>query len=294
MNFPELLLLFLAYSIGLVTIILQIICYRKKMEHLETIVFAGSFLLLIVLLTAQGLSGLYSQELASQFKPLLSWALLMLGMTTALNIHRERDFPSRRLANTILYGLYGVAATIVLTLQLLELREAAELVAMGVMILSIAWSMGLVLMTSPSMMIRHRNHIERYTSWGFFALLLTITCIGLIQHFFPDAGISIPDGPYLLTLIFLFLCGNKIWDDLHRLSLLSRPQSLHPHVISNLGISPRETEVMQLLITGKSYQQIGDELFISLPTVKTHVSNIYRKIGVRNKVELINQLKSLS
>lgn len=294
MNFPELILLFLAYSIGLVTIILQVICYRKKMEHLETLVFAGAFLLLIVLLTAQGLSGFYSQELAAQFDPLLSWALLLLGMTTALNIHRERDVSFRQLANNLLVGLYVIAAVLVLTLQLMALSKTAEQVAMAVMLLSIAWSMGLVLMTRPSMMIRHRNHIERYTSWGFFVLMLTISCMGLIQYFFPDAGISIPDGPYLLTLIFIFLCGTKIWDDLHRLSLLSNPQSLHPHVITKLGISPREQEVMALLITGKSYQQIADELFISLPTVKTHVSNIYRKVGVRNKIELINQLKSLS
>lgn len=294
MSLPELILLFLAYSIGLVTIIIQVICYRKKMEHLETIVFAGSFLLLIVLLTAQGLSSFFSEEIARQLDPLLSWALLLLGLTTALNIHREREFTFRQGGNKTLYGIFGVTGGIVLALQIMGKSDLAESIAMGAMLLAIAWSMGLVLMTSPSMMVRHRNQIERYTSWGFFALVIILTSIGLTERFLPGSGISIPDGPYILALIFIFLSVNKIWDDLRRLSLLTSSQELNPHVISNLGISPREQEVMSLLITGKSYQQIADELFISLPTVKTHVSNIYRKVGVRNKIELINQLKALS
>lgn len=98
----------------------------------------------------------------------------------------------------------------------------------------------------------------------------------------------------MLSMVFIFLCANKIWDDLRRLSLLSGSQELNPYTITALGISQREQQVMALLITGKSYQQIADELFIALPTVKTHVSNIYRKTGVRNKIELINQLQSLS
>lgn len=294
MSLSELILLFLAYSIGLVTMIIQVICYRKKMENLETIVFAGSFLLLIVLLTVQGLSSFFSKEMAQQLDPILSWALLLLGLTTALNIHREREISFRRLANTYLYGIFGIAGGIVLVLQLIGKMDLAESIAMSAMILAIAWGMGLVLLTVPSMMIRHRNRIERYTSWGFFAMVLIINCMGLAEHYFPEAGILVPDSPYLLALIFIFLCVNKVWDDLRRLSLLSGSQQLNPHAVSRLRISPREQEVMALLITGKSYQQIADELFISLPTVKTHVSNIYRKTEVRNKVELINQLQSLS
>lgn len=294
MSLPELILLFLAYSIGLVTIIIQVICYRKKMENLETIVFASSFLLLIVLLTAQGLSSFFSEEIARQLDPLLSWALLFLGLTTALNIHRERDISFRSVANKILYGIFGLITSVVLVLQITGGQDLAESLAMGTMVLAIAWSMGLVLLTRPSMMIRHRNQIERYTSWGFFVLVIILVCLGLAERFFPELGFSIPEGPHMLSMVFIFLCANKIWDDLRRLSLLSGSQELNPYTITALGISQREQQVMALLITGKSYQQIADELFIALPTVKTHVSNIYRKTEVRNKIELINQLQSLS
>ncbi|HPA10991.1 MAG TPA: helix-turn-helix transcriptional regulator [Treponemataceae bacterium] len=52
------------------------------------------------------------------------------------------------------------------------------------------------------------------------------------------------------------------------------------------GITPRERDVMILLVQGRSYRDIMEELFISLPTVKTHISNLYRKTGTVNRLEL--------
>jgi DNA-binding CsgD family transcriptional regulator/pimeloyl-ACP methyl ester carboxylesterase len=51
------------------------------------------------------------------------------------------------------------------------------------------------------------------------------------------------------------------------------------------GLSSREVEVLRLLAAGKSNQQIADELFISLNTVRRHVSNIFDKTGVVNRAQ---------
>lgn len=59
------------------------------------------------------------------------------------------------------------------------------------------------------------------------------------------------------------------------------------------NISPREREVISLVITGKSNREITEELFISPDTVKKHVYNAYRKIGVRNRVQLVNAVLEL-
>jgi DNA-binding CsgD family transcriptional regulator len=56
------------------------------------------------------------------------------------------------------------------------------------------------------------------------------------------------------------------------------------------GISPREREVISLMILGKSNREIAAALFISPETVKKHVYNSYRKIGVKNRVQLVNAL----
>jgi DNA-binding CsgD family transcriptional regulator len=54
------------------------------------------------------------------------------------------------------------------------------------------------------------------------------------------------------------------------------------------NISPREQEVINLICRGKTNGEIADELFISLQTVKDHVYRIYRKTGVKNRVQLAN------
>ncbi|HCM27610.1 MAG: hypothetical protein A2Z99_14455 [Treponema sp. GWB1_62_6] len=59
---------------------------------------------------------------------------------------------------------------------------------------------------------------------------------------------------------------------------------------ANYDISRRENEVLLLLIDGKSYKEICDQLFLSLNTVKKHVSNIYQKIKVNSKRELLNAI----
>jgi len=61
--------------------------------------------------------------------------------------------------------------------------------------------------------------------------------------------------------------------------------------LDRYGITPREREIIGLIRSGKTNQEIADELFISLATVKDHNYNIFRKTGVRNRVELINLLR---
>jgi DNA-binding CsgD family transcriptional regulator len=59
-------------------------------------------------------------------------------------------------------------------------------------------------------------------------------------------------------------------------------------------ISPREQEVVRLIVQGCSNQQIGDILFISINTVKAHVKKIYAKCGVNSRYELMAMLNSRS
>lgn len=62
----------------------------------------------------------------------------------------------------------------------------------------------------------------------------------------------------------------------------SRIDSLrHTH-----GISAREMEILKLVLDGKTNRQIEDMLFISVHTVKNHISHLYRKLGVRNHRQL--------
>lgn len=57
-------------------------------------------------------------------------------------------------------------------------------------------------------------------------------------------------------------------------------------------LTDREKEVARLIFDGLSYKEIGQKLFIAEKTVKTHIQNIYEKVKVNSKVELINKLAS--
>jgi LuxR family maltose regulon positive regulatory protein len=58
-------------------------------------------------------------------------------------------------------------------------------------------------------------------------------------------------------------------------------------------LSKREQEVLQLLADGVSNQEIAQELVIAIDTVKRHVSHIYSKLGVHNRVQAVQQARAL-
>ncbi len=63
------------------------------------------------------------------------------------------------------------------------------------------------------------------------------------------------------------------------------------YLCDQFNISERENDVITLICEGRTNQEIADRLFISLQTVKDHVSRIFRKVGVRNRVQLISLVK---
>ena len=58
---------------------------------------------------------------------------------------------------------------------------------------------------------------------------------------------------------------------------------------SDYNLSERETELLQWLVAGNTYQQIADAMFISHGTVRKHVENIYNKLHIHSKVEAVNK-----
>ncbi len=51
------------------------------------------------------------------------------------------------------------------------------------------------------------------------------------------------------------------------------------------GLTEREVKVLQLLAQGRTNREIASELLLSARTVQRHISNLYSKIDVRNRVE---------
>jgi DNA-binding NarL/FixJ family response regulator len=60
-----------------------------------------------------------------------------------------------------------------------------------------------------------------------------------------------------------------------------------PKPLLPIPLSPREMEVLKLLARGLSNQQIANDLFISLSTVKNHVHHIIEKLGASDRVQAV-------
>ncbi len=65
------------------------------------------------------------------------------------------------------------------------------------------------------------------------------------------------------------------------------------HVLTEMGISKREYEVLELMAKGLSNQEIADKLFVSLNTVKTHTANLFVKLIAKRRTQAIQRAKEL-
>ena len=58
-------------------------------------------------------------------------------------------------------------------------------------------------------------------------------------------------------------------------------------------LSSRELEILELVAKGLTNQQIAEQLFLSLATVKWHTHNIYGKLGVHNRTQAVAKARAL-
>lgn len=55
----------------------------------------------------------------------------------------------------------------------------------------------------------------------------------------------------------------------------------------DFGLSPREIELLEQLKNGLTYEQLAQNMYISVGTVRKHIENVYRKLQVNNKVNAV-------
>jgi DNA-binding CsgD family transcriptional regulator len=69
---------------------------------------------------------------------------------------------------------------------------------------------------------------------------------------------------------------------------------LDTSLVSQLELSKRELEILNLLAQGHSNQEIAAKLFVSLSTVKTHNQNLFEKLDVKRRIQAVEKAKRLS
>jgi two-component system, NarL family, response regulator LiaR len=105
-------------------------------------------------------------------------------------------------------------------------------------------------------------------------------------------------------IVALICCAVGIWAGLrwtHKHEHSKSNESITPEVsytineaaLTQLGITPREIEVLRHMAAGLSNQEIADKMFVSLNTIKTHGSNVFSKLAVQRRTQAIQKAKDL-
>jgi DNA-binding CsgD family transcriptional regulator len=63
--------------------------------------------------------------------------------------------------------------------------------------------------------------------------------------------------------------------------------------LAEINLSPRETEVLELMANGLSNAEIAAKLFVSLNTVKTHTSKLYEKLEVKRRTQAVEKARQM-
>lgn len=95
--------------------------------------------------------------------------------------------------------------------------------------------------------------------------------------------------PYSIFLVVMYIWIKYLFlPYAQSLSKLIGQSSNFDYIFKKYNISQREKIIIELIIDGKSNNEIKESLFISYHTVKNHLSNIYRKLNISNRHELIH------
>lgn len=68
---------------------------------------------------------------------------------------------------------------------------------------------------------------------------------------------------------------------------------LNEEGLKRLNLTNREYQILKLIVQGYSNSEIADKLFLSLSTIKTHVSNLYTKMNVKSRFKAIAVAKKM-
>ena len=127
----------------------------------------------------------------------------------------------------------------------------------------------------------------KWLQWKFLIVDNAIDIyVGLIAVFFTALGIWVATQlvkPKVETVV------------VEKEIIVSQPEefTVNETELKKLNLNNREYEVLQLLAKGHSNADIATNLFLTVSTIKTHVSNLYFKMDVKSRTQAITKAKLL-
>lgn len=209
------------------------------------------------------------------------------GFTAALiSLETPPWFPA---ATGVWTGLAALGGTAFLLFPVLEFLPMAVTGQMLGTIITALVILGLHLRWIKPATLRRGLQAFLILSAGFLVLLILDLSITLIPLplLAPVDNLSLP--LYLLALnVGSFFFAGRILNA----PPLAEGGRITPACREEFGLSQREAEILEKLLEGLGNQDIADTLFISRKTVENHLYNIFQKMEVKSRVQLVQKLQN--
>ena len=289
----------IASSLGLVVIVLSLLAYARAgipaFRHIAVLYFAILLLVLCRILKTYELATV--EHVFGGALPGISLALTVPG--NGLLVYMVCVLA----AQVVLLPLspLRVAAYIVLAAGVAAVGGASVVMPQGFLrflndaCLTGAQAYAVVLILGRIEKIRHPRLLAFVRSLLAAALVMiaamVVQTIGQATLLAPPFLRDFP----LVQVLFLFATGGILLFYAAQYLFVAEfgaAYQLPEGIVKQYGISPREREIIVMLVQGYTNRIIGEKLFISSTTVKNHIYHIYQKTGVTNKIQLMNLINS--
>ena len=272
---------------------------ERKLWKFKGLLFLGYILLLFFL---AGL-GFYLTEIARvkqsglfevfRFLHVVCYSLLIYYLPATINYILDRPWKRNRLFWIVLASLSYFSAGI--TMMIKGISPLWNL-PLGVFFFMALFFVLLDGLRSLPLVRDDRGRLTLILLYSgtfiFLPLLLVVRIIGSqisadIENSFLYFPVQTFFFFWVALILIQFLMYRILASDNVPLPLSERPLSF----FEEKGVTTREREIILCLEKGLTYKEIGQELFISSHTVSNHVASIYKKTGVRSRVEMLNSLR---
>jgi DNA-binding CsgD family transcriptional regulator len=224
---------------------------------------------------------------------------LAIIITAILFFHTLYNIPYRKKFNLFI-SMGSIAALILFTLSAINgIEEALRQVFLSISLFYYQLCFAYIILLNLICIWRVRGKTQRFFSYGLFlfALVGYLESMGILPQLVTGEGLleewTAPRAFYLSTLpyfLWTIISTIVLWNPYHPTGKEIDIQDF----LRRFNITPREHDVLILLLKGKSNQEIADALFISLQTVKTHVHHMYEKTDTGSRMDLAAVVQSLS
>ena len=117
-------------------------------------------------------------------------------------------------------------------------------------------------------------------------IILSLAALNLVLLFI------VHNAPFIFIICISILVFHIFYRFYFASPISQNEKTLTADFIKDFSITKREEEIILALLDGKSNKELAQTFFVTEKTVEAHLANIYKKVGVKNRLELFSRLKN--